>query len=151
VRTHIKQLEAEISRLIAADPALARRFEVMTSIPVVGPIVVASLIAGLAEIGTANGRQIAALVGLAPVACDLGDSKGRRRIRGGREHVRSPSTSQPFPPCGATQTSRPSTEGSGTRRQSPPSRPSPPSPENSSHSPIPSFTTIASESKNTLD
>ena len=90
VERHVAHLDAEIDRLIAGDPALARRQEILISIPGIGRVVASTLIACLAELGMLSSKAIAMLVGLAPVACDSGESKGRRRIRGGREHVRSP-------------------------------------------------------------
>lgn len=87
---HIEHLDAEIDRLIETDPALARRFEILTSIPGIGRVVAMTLIACLAEIGRLSAKAIAMLVGLAPIARDSGDSTGARHIRGGREHVRSP-------------------------------------------------------------
>ncbi|AKO04849.1 IS110 family transposase [Xanthomonas oryzae pv. oryzicola] len=54
----------------------------------IGPVASATLIAELPELGRLNRRQIAALVGIAPMANDSGSSKGRRRIRGGRFDVR---------------------------------------------------------------
>lgn len=89
LKDHIKRLEGEIRRLIAADPDLTRRFAILTSIPGIGTIVAASLVAGLAEIGAANGKQIAALAGLAPFNRDSGEQRGQRHIRGGRCHVRT--------------------------------------------------------------
>ena len=87
---HIKRLEGEIKRLIRSDPDLARRFEVLTSIPGIGPIVAATLIACLAEIGDTSSKEIAALAGLAPFNWDSGDLRGQRHIKGGRAHVRTP-------------------------------------------------------------
>ena len=90
VERHVAHLDTEIDRLIAGDPALARRQEILTSIPGIGRVVASTLVACLAELGMLSSKAIAMLAGLAPVACDSGESKGRRRIRGGREHVRSP-------------------------------------------------------------
>lgn len=89
IKAHIKSLEGEIRRLIAADPDLVRRFAILTSIPGIGTIVAASLVAGLAEIGTLGGKQIAALAGLAPMNRDSGAQRGQRHIQGGRAHVRA--------------------------------------------------------------
>ena len=83
---HIRDFDARIMALIARDP---KRTEVscrMQSVPGVGPIVAATLIAELPELGGLCRRRIAALVGLAPIAQDSG---GRRCIRGGRANVRS--------------------------------------------------------------
>ena len=54
----------------------------------IGPVASATLIAELPELGHLNRREIAALVGVAPMAHDSGASKGRRRIQGGRFDVR---------------------------------------------------------------
>jgi transposase len=54
----------------------------------VGPVASATLIADLPELGYLNRRQIAALVGIAPMARDSGRLRGRRRIQGGRAKVR---------------------------------------------------------------
>jgi len=86
--TAIENLGAEIKRLIAADPRLARRLAILTSIPGVGTLTAIALIAGLAEIGSLSAKEAAMIVGLAPIACDSGQSSGARHIRGGRAHVR---------------------------------------------------------------
>jgi len=88
--THIDRLEAKIERLIASDHALAARYAIILSIPGIGAVTAAALTAGLGELGQIDNRQIAALVGLAPIACDSGPKKGHRRIRGGRPHLRKP-------------------------------------------------------------
>lgn len=54
----------------------------------IGPVMSATLIAELPELGRLDRRQIAALVGLAPMACDSGTMHRRRHIRGGRFQVR---------------------------------------------------------------
>lgn len=54
----------------------------------IGPVTSATLIAELPELGTLSRRQIAALVGVAPMAADSGLRQGRRRICGGRYQVR---------------------------------------------------------------
>jgi transposase len=54
----------------------------------IGPIASATLIAELPEIGRLTRREMAALVGVAPMACDSGTTSGRRRVQGGRFDVR---------------------------------------------------------------
>lgn len=89
LETEIVELEAEIGRRIAAEPALAQRQRILCSIPGIGTVVAAILIADLPELGTASAKQIAPLAGLAPLADDSGQRQGRRRIRGGRQGVRN--------------------------------------------------------------
>ena len=88
--THVRRLETEIERLIAANPAIAATQAILRSIPGFGPVNANMLTAGLDELGQLDAKQIAALVGLAPVACDSGSRQGHRRIRGGRAHLRRP-------------------------------------------------------------
>lgn len=54
----------------------------------IGPVASATLIAELPELGRLNRREIAALVGVAPMANDSGTTRGRRRIQGGRFEIR---------------------------------------------------------------
>jgi transposase len=86
--THIRRLEDEIDRMIAADPNMAARHTILRSIPGIGPVNAATLCAGLNELGHIDGKQVAALAGLAPFASDSGPKHGHRRIRGGRPHLR---------------------------------------------------------------
>lgn len=85
----VARLEQAISRLIAGDATLARRFAILTSIKGVGPIVAATLLACLSELGVLTGKKVALLAGVAPVNCDSGETRGQRHIKGGRGHVRS--------------------------------------------------------------
>jgi transposase len=85
----IARLEIEIVRRIEGDPALARRYLILLSIKGIGPVAAASLLVGLAELGACSGKQVALLAGLAPLACDSGDKKGERHIKGGRGDVRA--------------------------------------------------------------
>ena len=59
------------------------------TIPGVGPVVSATLLADLPELGTLNRQQIAALVGVAPLNRDSGTRRGTRSCWGGRAHVRT--------------------------------------------------------------
>ena len=86
----IARLEGAMQAIVASDPVLARRLEILLSIPGIGPIAALGLMAGLAEeLGARSSKQIAMLSGLAPVACDSGDRTGLRHIRGGRGQVRT--------------------------------------------------------------
>ena len=84
----IAALDREILKRIKADEGLARRYVILTSIPSFGPVVAASLVAGLAELGTCTTKQIGMLAGLAPIADQSGERQGARVIWGGRAAVR---------------------------------------------------------------
>jgi len=82
------EIETLLRRAIARAPGLARRFALLTSMPGVGPILAATLLALLPELGTLDRRQIASLVGVAPIAKDSGLKRGQRVIAEGRSGVR---------------------------------------------------------------
>lgn len=86
---HKLALEIEIQALIASSGELKRRFDILTSIPNVGKITAAVMLADLSELGQANAKQIAALAGVAPMNWDSGKKRGSRMIRGGRKAVRN--------------------------------------------------------------
>jgi transposase len=73
--THVREHFGELDRLLQSASGI-------------GPVASATLIAELPELGRLNRREIAALVGIAPMANDSGSSRGRRRIQGGRFEVR---------------------------------------------------------------
>jgi transposase len=77
------------AEMVAANVALTQRYELLTSIPGVGPVLAFTLIALLPELGKVSRKQIAALVGLAPYDFDSGKLKGHRSIYGGRMPVRN--------------------------------------------------------------
>lgn len=85
---HIESLDAEIATLVAADAVLARRHQILTSIAGVGTLTSNQLIATMPELGSLENKQAAALAGLAPVARQSGQWKGKSFIRGGRANVR---------------------------------------------------------------
>jgi transposase len=89
VTAHINRLDAEIARRVNADPALKRRFELLLTIPGVGPVAALTMVIGLPELGTCTGRAASLLAGLAPLADDSGSRSGERHIRGGRGAVRA--------------------------------------------------------------
>lgn len=85
----IAKVEARMAALIAADAELAALYRRLQTVPGVGPVVAATLITELPELGRLDRRRIAALAGLAPIARDSGKRAGRRTIGGGRPVVRT--------------------------------------------------------------
>lgn len=86
--TDIAHLDRRIAEAIAAAPVLAERYDLLYSMPGVGPVLAATLIAFLPELGSLTNRQIAALVGVAPYDFDSGKMRGVRCIWGGRAKIR---------------------------------------------------------------
>jgi transposase len=82
------RLDARIAEAIAAAPALARRYRLLCSMPGVGPVLAATLVALVPELGGIDNRAIGALIGVVPYDFDSGKMKGLRCIFGGRAAVR---------------------------------------------------------------
>lgn len=88
IEAQLTDLDAEIAALIDADPELAARRDILTSIPGISAVTAAALLIEAPELGALDSAQAASLSGLAPMNNDSGKRKGRARIRGGRAHLR---------------------------------------------------------------
>jgi transposase len=84
----IAELDAEIASRIAADQPTARKREILCSIPGLGAVAAALILAFLPEIGRLGHKQAASLAGLAPYSRESGQWKGRSFISGGRKPLR---------------------------------------------------------------
>lgn len=82
------RLAAEVLAQIKAQPDLLARFRLLISLPGVGPIVAATLVVRMPELGQMKRGQAAALAGVAPFDRDSGQWKGQRFIAGGRRRPR---------------------------------------------------------------
>jgi transposase len=82
------KLAAEIVQQIKAQPDLLARFRLLISLPGVGPIVAATLVIRMPELGQMRRGQPASLIGVAPFDRDSGQYKGLRFISGGRARPR---------------------------------------------------------------
>jgi transposase len=74
---------------IAADAELQARADRLQSVPGVGPVTTATLLAQMPELGSLSAEEAAALAGVAPYNQDSGPFAGTRRIAGGRKEVRN--------------------------------------------------------------
>lgn len=88
LKAHKQTLARDLRTRIRQQPDLARRFDLLMSLPGVGPITAISLIVRMPELGAMERGQPAALVGVAPFARDSGRSAGQRFITGGRTRPR---------------------------------------------------------------
>lgn len=84
----IANIENAMRNLLAACPALSADEALIRSVPGVGPVTAAILIALMPELGQRSAKQIAMLAGLAPLNNDSGSRRGQRAVRGGRRRVR---------------------------------------------------------------
>ncbi len=96
IQEHLAWLEERLQRLdddlgnrLRESPLWREKEDLLRSVPGVGPVLSSTLLADLPELGTLARKQIAALVGVAPINHDSGRRKGQRHIRGGRAQVRS--------------------------------------------------------------
>lgn len=85
----IELLDEQIRKLIESDDDMHRQDRIIRSVPGVGPVLSATLLSSLQELGSTHRRQAAALIGVAPYNRDSGRFSGKRAIRGGRTAVRS--------------------------------------------------------------
>lgn len=95
ITPHISWLEKRVGRLdreldlaVRNSPLWREKEDLLRSVPGVGKVLCLNLLAHLPELGALNRKQIAALVGVAPLNCDSGTRRGKRMIWGARANVR---------------------------------------------------------------
>jgi len=96
IRAHIQWLEQELEDLdqglqqtLRRSPVWREQDDLLRSVPGVGPQLSVALLSDLPELGKLDRRQIAALVGVAPMNRDSGTMRGRRTVSGGRARIRA--------------------------------------------------------------
>ena len=89
LREQLKELDRDLGDFLKSSPLWQEEARVLRSAPGVGPIVTATLIARLPELGSLNCKQVAALVGVAPFNRDSGTFRGKRKVWGGRGPLRT--------------------------------------------------------------
>jgi len=89
LQEQLRQVDRRIDRLQRRHPAWREQARLLQSVPGVGPILTATLLGNLPELGQLSHKQIAALVGVAPFNRESGRWRGQRSISGGRAQVRT--------------------------------------------------------------
>jgi transposase len=89
LKQRLDQADDDLQTRLKQTQAFAAADALLQSVPGVGPTVSLTLLAHLPELGHLNRRQIAGLVGVAPLACDSGQHRGARHVWGGRGSVRA--------------------------------------------------------------
>jgi transposase len=96
IKTLLRSLQTQISTITKQiDEAVMQvkhwrtKTEILTSVPGVGKVLAYTLLSDLPELGKLNRKEIAALVGVAPMNRESGSWNGKRRIRGGRNRIRT--------------------------------------------------------------
>jgi transposase len=85
----LRDVDHDLDRTVQSSPIWRAKENLLRSLPGVGPVTSRTLIGSLPELGSLNRKQIAALVGVAPLARDSGTLKGKRLVWGGRAPVRA--------------------------------------------------------------
>ncbi|WP_206075658.1 IS110 family transposase [Marinobacter sp. NP-4(2019)] len=89
LQNQIEAVTRQIEQEVAKVDHWRTKMEIMTSVPGVGKVLAYTFLSELPELGSLNRKEIAALVGVAPINRDSGKLNGKRRIRGGRHRVRT--------------------------------------------------------------
>jgi len=88
LKTQLASVDAAIALAIEQAPDLKHRRDILTSVPGVGQLTAAVILAEMPELGTISAKKAAALAGVAPINHDSGNHRGERHTGGGRATVR---------------------------------------------------------------
>lgn len=88
LRQALAEADRDLDEAIRSSPVWRAKDDLLRSVPGVGDVTAHTLIAEVPELGSLGRRQIAALIGVAPLNRDSGTLRGRRMIAGGRPQVR---------------------------------------------------------------
>lgn len=85
----ITEIDNDLTKRLRNSDAWRTKDDLLRGIPGVGAVTTLTMLAKCPELGTLNRREIAALVGVAPLANDSGKHRGKRFVWGGRADVRA--------------------------------------------------------------
>lgn len=88
LQADMEELEEQIREFMKAHEGFGQQEKLLRTAKSIGPVTAATLLADLPELGTLDRKQIAALVGVAPMNKDSGKKRGYRKTQGGRPDVR---------------------------------------------------------------
>jgi len=89
LRAQLSAVEKDLAQTLRASPVWREKDDLLRSVPGVGPVLTTTLLGDVPELGQLNRKQIAALIGVAPLNRDSGTYRGRRAVWGGRARVRA--------------------------------------------------------------
>lgn len=89
IKKQIQKMDDELAQLIESCQEYKAKSDLVQSMPGIGAVSAATLISYLPELGLLNSKEIAALVGVAPMNKESGKYKGKKVIQGGRSQVRT--------------------------------------------------------------
>jgi transposase len=85
----LEDIDSDIDSAVKGSSAWREKDDLLQSVPGVGKVLSRTLLSLVPELGTLDNKQLAALVGVAPLNRDSGTQRGRRSVWGGRAHVRA--------------------------------------------------------------
>lgn len=89
LRQRLSGVDGQLAATLSASPLWRAQEDLLRSVPGIGPVASVTLLAELPELGKLDRKQIAALVGVAPLNRDSGTWRGKRTVWGGRATVRA--------------------------------------------------------------
>ena len=89
LREQLKELDRDLGDFLKTSPLWQEDVKLLRGVSGIGPIVTATLVARMPELGSVNSKQAAALVGVAPFNRDSGTLRGKRTVWGGRGDLRT--------------------------------------------------------------
>ena len=89
IERELKKLEHKLATLIRQIPELQKKMDLLVTVPGIAEKTATMLITDVPELGQLNRRQLAALLGVAPINRDSGSYRGKRMTGGGRRTVRT--------------------------------------------------------------
>lgn len=85
----LREIDRDMDDQIKGSPVWKEKADLLQSFKGIGPVISRALLSDLPELGEVGPKQIAALVGVAPLNCDSGKRRGKMMIWGGRGHLRA--------------------------------------------------------------
>jgi transposase len=89
LKRQLAELDKDLDQMIKGSPVWRAKEDLLRSVPGVGKVLARTMLSSLPELGQLDRWRIASLVGVAPLNCDSGKYRGKRRIWGGRSEVRT--------------------------------------------------------------
>jgi transposase len=89
LQKQLEELDSDLDSAVRGSPVWREKDDLLQSVPGVGKVLSRTLLSLVPELGTLGKKQLAALVGVAPLNRDSGQQRGRRFVWGGRAQVRA--------------------------------------------------------------
>ncbi len=89
IKKELNAIDKQLNKLVDSVSEWRQKRDLLLSAKGVGNVLAYTLMSELPELGSLNRKEIAALVGIAPMNRDSGSYQGKRYIRGGRHRVRT--------------------------------------------------------------